>query len=308
MTIAVLVVLTAQQKAYLLSSSSGFYNYRQNANVFKVYHHLRSFGFSHSDILLSYAENAGFSDKNFLFPALSFYDNDDTNINADVEQDFGYSDINARQVFDAIRGKHSRYQLNKDKLHNYFDQKQPLFVYVTGHGGDYYFKVREREALTAEHFTRLFLDLSYRNPYSSILLLSDSCSAITPFEDIHIDNFTALGSSSLNEKSSSHGFDSLINAPKSDDFTFYFDEFIREKGGVSKSIKSLEEYMDYSKLKVHSKLIGRPKRPGNLPLSNYIKKDQGLTYAKRARMLGLPLNLKLSIQPNSEKLNKPAMR
>jgi glycosylphosphatidylinositol transamidase (GPIT) subunit GPI8 len=51
--------------------------------------------------------------------------------------------------------------------------------------------------------------------------MSDSCSAITPFETIDIENFTAFGSSSFDEKSQSHGYDPLLNAPKSDDFTFY---------------------------------------------------------------------------------------
>ena len=38
-------------------------------------------------------------------------------------------------------------------------------------------------------------------------LFSDSCSAITPFETVGAPNFIALGSSSFNEKSLSHGYD-----------------------------------------------------------------------------------------------------
>lgn len=93
---------------------------------------------------------------------------------------------------------------------------------MTGHGGDSYFKIREREALVDEQFANIFKIL--RQTFSGpIAVISDSCSAITPFEKVEIDNFIALGSSSFDEKSLSHGFDSALNQPKTDDFSFYFD-------------------------------------------------------------------------------------
>lgn len=46
--------------------------------------------------------------------------------------------------------------------------------------------------------------------------MSDSCSAVTPFEEIYLDNFIALGSSSKGEKSLSKGYDKVLNGPKSD--------------------------------------------------------------------------------------------
>lgn len=56
----------------------------------------------------------------------------------------------------------------------------------------------------------------------------DSCSAITPFENINQNNFIALGSSSKGEKSLSYGYDPLLNQPKSDEFTYYLGEFMKE--------------------------------------------------------------------------------
>jgi glycosylphosphatidylinositol transamidase (GPIT) subunit GPI8 len=54
-------------------------------------------------------------------------------------------------------------------------------------------------------------------------VISDSCSAITPFENVTASNFIAMGSSSYGEKSLSHGYDTALNQPKTDDFSFYFD-------------------------------------------------------------------------------------
>lgn len=78
-------------------------------------------------------------------------------------------------------------------------------------------------ALTDEQFMILYDELDKKNITERIALLSDSCSAITPFETVRIDNFLSFASSSLDEKSLSHGADSALYSPKSDDFTFYFD-------------------------------------------------------------------------------------
>lgn len=47
--------------------------------------------------------------------------------------------------------------------------------------GNTYFKIRERQALIDENFNNLFNDLALNKRFSKILLMSDSCSAITPF-------------------------------------------------------------------------------------------------------------------------------
>ena len=46
------LLLTSAQKAIILSSSIGYYNYRQAANAVKIYQDLKINGFSDSDILL----------------------------------------------------------------------------------------------------------------------------------------------------------------------------------------------------------------------------------------------------------------
>ena len=94
-------------------------------------------------------------------------------------------------------------------------------------------------------------------------MLSDSCSAITPFEYIELDQFIAIGSSSFNEKSLSYGYDSELNMPKSDEFTYYLSQFVKEKDFNLRTIKELWKYMDMTKLKVHSKLVSKSKRKAN---------------------------------------------
>jgi glycosylphosphatidylinositol transamidase (GPIT) subunit GPI8 len=108
----------------------------------------------------------------------------------------------------------------------------------------------------------IFHTLISKNLTSRNAIISDSCGAITPFEKVVVNNFLAMGSSSLTEKSLSHGFDTVLNLPKSDDFSFYFDEVLREKAVVNGksnlnewTFTDLLKYMDKSKLKVTAKLI-----------------------------------------------------
>lgn len=162
-------------------------------------------------------------------------------------------------VAEILMGFYSPFTLNKKKFK--LQPSEPLFVYVTGHGGDTYFKIREREALIDEQFVHIFNILRSKTD-GNFAVISDSCSAITPFEKVTTDGFIALGSSSFEEKSLSHGYDIALNQPKTDDFSFYFDEVLSGKAilkGVNNleswTFKDLQKYMDFDKLKVHSKLI-----------------------------------------------------
>ena len=97
------------------------------------------------------------------------------------------------------------------------------------------------------------------------IILSDSCSAITPFETIRAPNILALASSSFDEKSKSHGYDIELNQPKSDDFTFYFDEMLKnERSPQDITFKQLLSYMDFTKLSVHAKMVTTSGMRGNL--------------------------------------------
>jgi glycosylphosphatidylinositol transamidase (GPIT) subunit GPI8 len=100
-----------------------------------------------------------------------------------------------------------------------------------------------------------------------------------------------LGSSSLNEKSLSYGYDPLLNQPKSDEFTFYLDQFLKE--GPSRedaSIKDLWAYLDFAKLKVHSKLAPSSRRNSRRKLSEFMFKQMRI--GERRGTLRLPAALR----------------
>ena len=118
--------------AVLVSSSIGFYNYRQAANLLSVYQHLRDLGFQDRAIAMMMPENAGCCEKNPLLGEVSLLDEDYTNLNFQLELDHRYSTFHLHSLFDALRGCSHPSQLNKQRIS--LDAHTNLLVYLTGHG------------------------------------------------------------------------------------------------------------------------------------------------------------------------------
>lgn len=175
------ITVVACQKAFLLTSSVGYYNYRQQANVLELYRLLKYYGFEDQHVLLSFPENIGCCEKNPLQGSISFRDNDYTNINRHLEVDYKYYSITAENVANLMVLKYKPTVINKKRL-NLNDE--PYLLYFTGHGGDSYFKIRERQALVSQNFEDVLKDLSKRRPRMPIFIVIDSCSAITPYEGV----------------------------------------------------------------------------------------------------------------------------
>ena len=175
-----LIILTqASNKAILISSSLGFYNYRQGSNILKIYHHLKNKGFKDEDIILMLPENGKCNLRNNKLGTISFYDGDHNDICKNVEVDYSHSDMKLTNVYNNLILKYPQFTLNSKRIKT--DKDTNLLIYFSGHGGDDYFKLMEREAMLKEHLKSLTDYLSKNNLYSKLLLLSDSCSASTIF-------------------------------------------------------------------------------------------------------------------------------
>ena len=91
----------------------------------------------------------GCCSKNAIQGSISFRDNDYHNLNRNLEVDYKYFSISAESVLNTIIMKYHPKTLNSKRLKL---NNEPYLVYITGHGGDFYFKIREREALVAQNF------------------------------------------------------------------------------------------------------------------------------------------------------------
>lgn len=266
-----LTLSLCSNKAILISSSIGFYNYRQGANILKIYNHLKQRGYKDSDIILMLPENGKCILKNGKLGSVSFYDGFNTDLCKDTLVDYSQSDMKLRDVYNTLTFKYHPYALNAKRMDS--GKGTNLLVYFSGHGGDDYFKLLEREAILKEHLKSLTDYLARNQLYSKILFISDSCSASTIFEDIVAKNIVYLASSSREQKSLSYGYDIALNAAKSDEFTYYTDMFLNDEKNSGATIKELYDYLDFAKLKVNSKMYSTvPKGTNKLRLTEFFNK------------------------------------
>lgn len=110
------LVLSYNNAAILVSSSIGYYNYRQTSNLLAVYQHLRNFGYVDRDITLMMPENAGCCEKNPIPGSVSLLDGEYTNLNTQLELDHRYSNFNLPELFDVLRGRSHPHKLNKQRI------------------------------------------------------------------------------------------------------------------------------------------------------------------------------------------------
>jgi glycosylphosphatidylinositol transamidase (GPIT) subunit GPI8 len=112
----VIVAISKDNKAILVSSSIGYYNYRQTSNLLSLYQQLKYKGFSDESITLMMPENGGCCEKNPLPGSVSLYDNDYTNYNTDTQLDHRFSTFTVKELFDLLRGRHSPNLLNRRRI------------------------------------------------------------------------------------------------------------------------------------------------------------------------------------------------
>ena len=60
-----------------------------------------------------------------------------------------------------------------------FTDVDTIFIYLTGHGGDKYMKVKYKEILFSKHFSDFIEDLFISKKVKQAFVISDTCSAGT---------------------------------------------------------------------------------------------------------------------------------
>ena len=118
--VLLLLVVVAESRrnaALLVSSSIGYYNFRQASNLLSLYKYLKNSGYQDRSIGLMMPENAGCCQKNPIPGSVSLIDGDYTNLNTQLAIDHRYSTFDLETLFDILRGRSAPSQLNKLRLH-----------------------------------------------------------------------------------------------------------------------------------------------------------------------------------------------
>jgi len=188
--------------AVIVSSSRYWFNYRHAMNALGIYEILKQNGVPDSQIILmiadEYATNSRNPFKNGMYangvrPENTWY-------TEDTELDYRGSDVTVKSFLDATlgTGPKSLQATNEDSN---------LLIFVTGHGGDQFFKFQDEKELTAQDIANLMEELARRKKFKKALFIADTCQAFTLFNKVTTPNVYALGTSLRNENAYAHHSD-----------------------------------------------------------------------------------------------------
>ena len=127
--------------AVIVQTSRFFHNYRHTSNALTIYQAVKKYGkIPDENIILMLAEDIPFNDRN-PFKGQVFSDmNEDSLFDSSVELDYRGEDVTVDNFLRVLLGesKPGHRQLDLDSDTN-------LLVYLTGHGGDSFFKFQDEK-------------------------------------------------------------------------------------------------------------------------------------------------------------------
>lgn len=141
--------------------------------------------------------------------------------------DYGGEDVTVDNFLRVLSGRHHPLTPASMRLPYEMDEGSNLFIYITGHGGDEFFKFRDKEELTMKAFRNALDEMQFRKRFGKVLFVTDTCQAFTlapnteendkppvlPFDTgspAPLKNVYTIGSSIKDHNSYSHHSDNIV--------------------------------------------------------------------------------------------------
>lgn len=137
--------------------------------------------------------------------------------NNSTEIDYRGSDVTVQNFMDALLGQAPK------SLQNLNDETN-LLIYITGHGGDQFFKFQDEEELMAQDIANLMNKLYEEKKFGKALFIADTCQAFTLFDKVSTPNVLALGTSLIDESAYAHHSDYNLGLAVIERWTHFFIE------------------------------------------------------------------------------------
>ena len=216
----------------LMNTSKFWFNYRQTTNTLYFYRLLRDRGIPDENILLFSGDNIACNSRNNDPGTVTCYDGQrETNIYNSLELDYKNDEVSTKNWLDVLRKRyHPSLPFRKRLLS---DSNSALFVFMSGHGGDYYHKIQDKGIMSYDEFARAIRELYAKQGYHDMLIISDSCGSFTIFDAIDEPNIIMLGASLKGELSHSFGHCAIIEQPKFDRFSKQTVEYLMTHDNVN---------------------------------------------------------------------------
>jgi phosphatidylinositol glycan class K len=212
--------------AVIVGASRYWFNYRHAINALSIYNMLKESGnFTDDNIVLMMADEFPTNSRNPFKNSMdrasrkSLY-NDDTHI------DYRGEDVTVQNFVNVLTGRQPNGLL--PILNS--DQDSHVLIYLTGHGGDQFFKFQDEDEILAAELAAAFRQMHDTGRYREVLLIADTCQAFTLGDKLDAPNVTVIGSSLRGESSYAHHADADLGLSIIERYTYAFTEYVASKG------------------------------------------------------------------------------
>ena len=187
----------------ILSSSKFYFNYRHSSNPLGIYRHLKQHGITDDKILLMLPDNHACNARN-PYPGILYFkgESSENYYCDDIEVDYKSDDLTYEAILNLIRGRYEPDFPESKKLKTNEDSR--IFVFFNGHGGDNFFKIQDTEVLSSEDFAKVYNEMNIKRKYHSVLMLIDTCEAMSLYDKVSAPNLILVGSSPVGQSAYSH--------------------------------------------------------------------------------------------------------
>lgn len=223
-------------RIFLFSTSDGWSNYRHSGNVFRFAHEMLIHHIERESIFIGVGEDHSLNIRNKFLGKIIVEDS--------IDEDFyHFPNISGMLL---TKDTFSRILTRKNVV-NYINpqnklSKQRGILYLCGHGGFEFIRFHQNELLTAKELAKIIERMKIVYQIEELLVIIDTCQAITLGNYIKTPNVTIMASSRFKTKAVSDLSSMKLSVPLQDKFTQLFIDGIRDLTH-KKSILDLYEYI-----------------------------------------------------------------
>jgi phosphatidylinositol glycan class K len=212
--------------AVIVGASRYWFNYRHAVNALSIYNMLKQSGnFTDDNIVLMMADEFPTNSRN---PFKNSMDRSSGKslYNDDIHIDYRGEDVTVQNFVNVLTGRQPNGLL--PILNS--DEDSHVLIYLTGHGGDQFFKFQDEEEILAADLAAVFRQMHDAGRYREVLLIADTCQAFTLGDKLDAPNVTVIGSSLRGESSYAHHADADLGLSIIERYTYAFTEYVASKG------------------------------------------------------------------------------
>jgi GPI-anchor transamidase subunit K len=231
-----------QTYALIVSGSRFWFNYRHTANALAVYNIVKESGVPDNRILLGLSEDHSSRLNNRYFGTVFASDNESPMLNvnsslfahgggfasaatgmksrhnlyrpSDTEVDLLGSELTASTILGIISGRErygsassQRFHLSSAEDDSSNGPHRHLLLYLTGHGGDGFLKLSDKEEITSVDLAQAVASALRSERFHTVTALFDTCQAATLHEHWYTPGILAFSSSVREQNSYAYGID-----------------------------------------------------------------------------------------------------